>query len=142
MVEALIVILSFVVIDISLIYMKGAYDGRLTSMRGARKDVWQSALKGSGGGGGGDGSLAPAAGQTATAMQIARGETLTKPLQTTLSTVTSTSSSSSHGQATPYGTYGDLSMTTRNEVMAEEIQDDISEGDIQATINSLYETLL
>jgi hypothetical protein len=145
MVEALVVIPAFVVVFISLLYMRGVYDARLESMRSARRDVWQTSLAacggGSGAGGGADGSLDAAAGYMSSAKRVAQGRTLTKPLETGLSTGEATASASARGHETAHGMLEGLSMTTKNQVICNEKQADVSRVDILRTIDALYPTL-
>lgn len=149
MVEALIVILSFVVLDVSLLYMHGAYSAKLTTMRDARRDVWASGLKackggssGGTGGGGSDGSLSSLSGQVATAKTVAKGSTLTKPLDLSLSTGSATASGQADGQTSVNGAYQSLPVTTKSQLICNEQQQDISQGDIRQTINALYGSML
>lgn len=145
MVEAIVLIPLFILLHISLLYMNRAYGSKLATMRDARRDVWPNALQassGGGGGGGGDGSLGSVSGQMSTAKQIAKGTTLTKPLDTSLSTSSASASAQAKGHDTQHGALPALSMQTQLTVLDNEKQKDISTGDIRMTINALYGSLL
>jgi hypothetical protein len=145
MVEALVVILAFILLDISLMYMHGAYTAKLTTMRTARSEVWESGLKAcksGGGGGGSDGSLSSMSGQVSQAKSIAKGQTLTKPLDGSLSTASKTANGSAESHKTSEGEYQGLSLTTKSQLICNEKQQDVSQGDIRQTINSLYGSML
>jgi len=149
MVEALIVLTVFITIDIALVYLRDGYDKRLVTMRDSRKAVWAQTLKacqGGGGanftGGGGDGSMGMVSGQMATAKGIAVGQTLQKPLETTLTTGKGTSSENAIGHDTMHGALPAISVTTTATTLCGEKQASISQGDIRATINSLYGSFL
>lgn len=141
MVEALVLIPLLILLHISLLYMNNAYGAKLTTMRDARRDVWPKALQASGGGGG-DGSLAPVSGQMATGLEIARGRSLTKPLDTSLSTVSASAAATAEGHDTQHGLLPALSMRTSLTVISNEKQGNVSTGDIRMTIHSLYGSLL
>ncbi len=142
MVEAVVLIPLLILLHISLLYMNRAYGSKLATMRDARRDVWPKALQASGGGGPGDGSLAPVSAQMTTAKQVARGTSLTKPLETTLTTSSASASAQAKGDDTQHGALPALSMQTSLTVINNEKQRDISTGDIRMTINALYGSLL
>ncbi len=149
LVESLIFILTLILMHIVLLYMQGAYTAKLKTGREARRDSWPVALQACQGAtntnvtsGEGDGSLGSVSGQMSTARQIAKGTTLTKPLDTSLETRTATATGKSSGHETQHGALQPLSMTTTSNVMCNEKQREISDGDIRQTINSLYGSLL
>lgn len=143
MVEAIVLIPLFILLHVSLLYMNRAYGSKLATMRDARRDVWPKALQASsGGGGGGDGSLGSVSGQMTAAKQLAKGTTLTKPLETSLSTSSASASAQAKGGDTQHGALPALSMQTQLTVIDNEKQKDVSTGDIRTTINTLYGSLL
>jgi|GEM_PF-5561637 len=149
MVEALVVILAFILLDVSLLYLRSTYDTKLTTMRDARKDVWSRSLKACQGGSsgnatsaGGDGSLGQVSGQMQTAKQIAQGQSLTKPLETSLQTSAATSSKSSESHQTQFGELSGASLSSKSTVICNEKQGEVSKGDIRQTIDSLYGSFL
>jgi hypothetical protein len=143
LVEALILIPLLLLLLVSLLYVNRAYGSKLTTMREARRDVWPKALAASSvAGGSSDGSLGSVTGQMSIGKRVARGSTLSTPLETTLSTSSASASAQAKGHDTQYGALPALSLQTSLTVINNEKQKDISTGDIQMTINALYGSLL
>jgi len=146
--ESLILIVLLIIIDTAMLFICDACDARLTTMRSARNGVWTHATKACRGNasthdtvvslGGGDSSLSPAARHMTRARSIARGQTLTKPLETSLRVASASSEKTSGSHGTAYESFAGLTMSTQNSVLCNERQESISEGDIRSTINALY----
>ncbi len=144
MVEALVVIVVLIILDASVLYMNDAYAASLATLRNARTAAWTSAItacRGGGstadavvGGAGSDGSLGPSASELRTALSVARGPTLTKPLRTDVPVTSAFAQRGSRG----YADYAGLHLSSRSTVICNELQMPISEGDVRMTIDSFY----
>lgn len=148
MVESIILVVTLIIIDTGMLFICGACDATLTAMRDARSGVWTHATKACRGNAssgtttvaisGSDPSLARATQHMARARSIAQGQTLQKPLETELRVTSATSRTTAAGHGSIFATFAGLDVTTTTRVMCNERQEPISEGDIRATINSLY----
>jgi Flp pilus assembly protein TadG len=133
-VEAALVVIVVASILGGAVVLFSAYRTKLATMQKARERAWTAALAGCAGGG--DTSLAPVDGALATPRAIARGTTLTKPLATTLPLTTAT-------DARREESYGlDRSIQSSATIFCNEIASDISAGDVENTIDGLYDELL
>lgn len=147
--EFVVYVPVLLILYVGMVFTFGVFDAKLKTLRGARRVAWQHATLACEGGasaspdvsvgsGGGDGSLAAANAHTAAARSIARGRTLTEPLETDLKVGAATATAFAQGQSNGFATFTGVRRTTTTQVLCNEEQAPISEGDVRATINSLY----
>lgn len=147
-VESLIFILVLILLDVGVLYMRDGYDAKLLTMRRTRAAVWSHAIVGCKGAGGADGasvaisgndgSLGPISVALQPARSIARGTTLTKPLETDILVTSAVAAKTSRGFTEHVSSFSALHLTSRSSVVCNEIQQPVSTGDIRATIDSFY----
>lgn len=140
-VEALVVVVVLILLHVALLYLADVHNKRLVTMRTARKNVWSHAMsscRGSGSGAGRDPSLAPITGDLSDAWQLAKGPTLMKPLSPDLPIGAASHTESAAGAKTVQGVLPGVAMTTRNSVLCNERQADVSTLDIRGTIHAMY----
>jgi hypothetical protein len=152
--EALVLCVVLISLCSGVLYLFGAYENQLFTVRQARGAAWTEAISGCGPGAGGGASasttvspgmvdplLAPAAGSMTTALTIAQGPSLMAPLLPT-PRETRLARSSSKAPGVRAGALPAVTAKTMHSVMCNEIPEDVSRGDIQMTIQVLYGRLL
>lgn len=144
LVEAMVVIPVLILLDVALLYMYDAYETKLATMRMARRAVWTEAVnycEGVPGGGSGriegtssEDMLGRVADDIGRAKSVAKGSSLKDKLEVDIGRT-------SAGATLPWSghvVFGDSDTKTTAHVACNERPADVSQGDIQATVNAIY----
>lgn len=140
----MVVVPVLILLDVALLYMYDAYETKLATMRMARRAVWTEAVnycEGAPGGGGGriestssENMLGGIGGGMSRARSVAKGSSLKDKLEVDIDRT-------SAGATLPWsghGVFGDLDTRTTSHVACNERPADVSQGDVQATVDALY----
>lgn len=142
MTEALIVLPVLVILDAAAIHMFDVYESKLVTMRDSRSAAWSTAIGSCEGGNkevegaAPDTSLAEA--PLTAAKSLARGPTLTRPLEATVDRVTGSAARGSAGNSI----FAGGALSSRAPVLCNERPDDISPIDVKETVDSVSRKLL